>query len=232
MPESLPHHVAIVMDGNGRWARSRGLPRIEGHRRGVKSVRAVVEHASNLGVSWLTLFAFSSENWASPQEEVSGLMRLLVVSLTRELVALHKKGVRIRVLGHWRDLPTDVVECLQNSMAQTEHNTGLNLVLALNYGGQQEILDTVNQLLRQGASQGVDRVAFESAMPMPELPPVDLCIRTSGEQRISNFLLWHLAYAELYFTPIYWPEFREEALDRALEYFAARDRRFGGVSTT
>jgi undecaprenyl diphosphate synthase len=228
----LPRHIAIIMDGNGRWAKQRFLPRTAGHRSGVGAVRKTVEHCLARGVEALTLFAFSSENWRRPATEVSLLMELFVASLERETRKLHENGVRLRVIGD-RSAFTSV---LQNRIAASEEltrqNDRLNLVIAANYGGRWDILQAARRLVEQ-AERGelraaeIDIETFESHLALADLPEPDLFIRTGGERRISNFLLWQLAYTELYFTPVLWPDFDEKALDQALEDYAGRQRRFG-----
>jgi undecaprenyl diphosphate synthase len=229
---SLPRHIAIIMDGNGRWARSRMLPRPVGHREGVKSVRRVVEACINKGVRALTLFAFSSENWRRPTDEVSLIMGLFVHTLKKEVNALDRNGVRLRFIGDRDAFSEDLRALIEESEAQTRNNTRLDLVIAANYGGQWDITRAFKRLagrIESGELHAKDVTSDVVAdeMSMSDLPLPDLFIRTGGEQRISNFLLWQLAYTELYFTEVLWPAFAERQLDEALLWYANRQRRFG-----
>ncbi|AJP71611.1 isoprenyl transferase [Sphingomonas hengshuiensis] len=231
---SGPRHVAIIMDGNGRWAKARFLPRIAGHRQGVEAVRRVSRAARTLGIEVLTLYAFSSENWRRPQAEVSDLMGLLRHFLASELDELVREGVRLRVIGAWRHLSPDLVAMIDAAIARTAANPGPTLVIALNYGAQAEILTAARRLAEQARDglldpADIDETRFESALETADLPPLDLLIRTSGEQRLSNFLLWQAAYAELLFVDTLWPDFDEKTLAAALAQFAQRQRRFGGL---
>ena len=229
---SLPRHIAIIMDGNGRWARSRMLPRPVGHREGVKSVRRVVEACLNKGVRALTLFAFSSENWRRPTDEVSLIMDLFVHTLKKEVDSLERNGVRLRFIGD-RDALSDKLRTLiEEAEAQTRANTQLDLVIAANYGGQWDITRAFKTLagrIQSGELQAEDITTdvIADELSISDLPLPDLFIRTGGEQRISNFLLWQLAYTELYFTEVLWPAFDERQLDEALSWYANRQRRFG-----
>jgi undecaprenyl diphosphate synthase len=226
----LPRHVAIIMDGNGRWARQRGLPRIAGHKQGMESVRAAVKACSSLGVEYLTLYAFSTENWRRPEGEVGFLMKLLEIYLRQELKELHKNGVRIRSIGGIAALPAAAQRELKRAKEQTGRNRGLTLTLALNYGGRQEILDAVKKCLKAGTRPAALTLeSFSSLLLTKGMPDPDLVIRTSGEMRLSNFLLWQSAYAEVYFTRKYWPDFGRPDLVKALRDFARRERRFGDV---
>jgi undecaprenyl diphosphate synthase len=216
------------MDGNGRWARKRGLPRVMGHKVGVESVRSVIRVARKLGIKYLTLYTFSSENWQRPKEEVSYLMQLLKTLLIKEVDDLKRQGVRIRAIGRLGNLGKEVLEALNYAIEKTKDNKDLNLYLALSYGGRQEIVDAVNTILRLGIKE-VDEEKFRNFLYDPELPDVDLLIRTAGEYRISNFLLWHTAYAELYITDVLWPDFREEEFLKAIEDYSRRVRKFGRV---
>jgi len=216
------------MDGNGRWARKRGLPRVMGHKVGVESVRSVIRVARKLGIKYLTLYTFSSENWQRPKEEVSYLMQLLKTLLIKEVDDLKRQGVRIRAIGRLGNLGKEVLEALNYAIEKTKDNKDLNLYLALSYGGRQEIVDAVNTILRLGIKE-VDEDKFRNFLYDPELPDVDLLIRTAGEYRISNFLLWHTAYAELYITDVLWPDFREEEFLKAIEDYSKRVRKFGKV---
>lgn len=228
----LPRHIAIIMDGNGRWAKQRFLPRTAGHRSGVGAVRRTVEYCLAKGIEALTLFAFSSENWRRPVTEVSLLMELFVASLERETQKLHENGVRLRVIGE----RSAFAPVLQNRIAASEEltrqNDRLHLVIAANYGGRWDILQAARRLAEQAErgelrASDIDTEMLESHLALAGLPEPDLFIRTGGERRISNFLLWQLAYTELYFTPVLWPDFDEKALDQALEDYAGRQRRFG-----
>jgi len=235
MPESknaVPQHVAIIMDGNGRWAHTRMLPRYVGHREGVKAVSRIVEACRNKGINVLTLFAFSSENWRRPSDEVGWLMDLFIRTLKKEIDTLHRNGVRIRFIGDRHAFPTDLREQIDHAEARTLHNRELNLVIAANYGGHWDITQACRALAQRVAAGEIKPGDITSGMvdaqiSLSDLPAPDLFIRTGGEQRISNFLLWQLAYTELYFTEILWPAFDEKALDDALLSFACRQRRFG-----
>lgn len=234
LPISVPRHVAIIMDGNGRWAKSRFLPRIAGHRQGVEAVRRVSRAARRLGIEVLTLYAFSSENWRRPQEEVRDLMGLLRHFLASELDELVEEGVRLRVIGGWRHLAPDLVAMIDAAVARTADNPGPTLVIALNYGAQAEILAAARRLAEQARDgtldpAAIDEARFEAALDTADLPPLDLLIRTSGEQRLSNFLLWQAAYAELLFVDTLWPDFDEKTLAAALAQYGRRERRFGGL---
>ncbi len=228
-----PQHVAIIMDGNGRWAKARHLPRLAGHKAGVDAVRRVARAAPELGIKTLTLYAFSSENWRRPADEVSDLMSLLRHHLLAELEELNKNGARLSLIGNWRQLNADVVERLEHAVEATRHNRRFQLVVALNYGGQDEITRAARQLAERvaGGSLSPDDITpdlIEGLLDTSSLPPLDLIIRTSGEQRLSNFLLWQAAYAELWFTPRLWPDFDADLLREAVEAYAGRERRFGG----
>jgi len=216
------------MDGNGRWAKSRGLPRIFGHRAGTQSVREAVKVCGELGIEALTLYAFSTENWARPKAEVSALMGLLSKMLSTEVSELNKSGVRLMAVGRLHELPAKVRGELEKAIDKLKSNTGLILNLALNYGGRQEIADAVNKIIHLGIKK-VDEKILSKYLYTADLPDPDLMIRTSGEMRISNFLLYQLAYAELYVTPTLWPDFRREHLYQAIASFQARERRFGGA---
>lgn len=232
---SLPQHVAIIMDGNGRWAKNRSLPRAAGHREGVKSVREIVEAAGELGISYLTLYTFSKENWRRPMAEVSMLMKLLVSSLRSEIDELMKNNVRLLTIGDLADLPPFAREELQQGVERTSRNTGLTLSLALSYGSRAEIVAAAKEIARRVRDgelylEDIDDECFSEALFTNQLPDPDLLIRTSGEQRISNFLLWQLAYTELYMTNTLWPAFRKEEFYKAIINFMRRERRFGMIS--
>lgn len=230
--DTLPRHVAIIMDGNGRWAKTRGKPRHAGHRAGVKATRNIVEAASDLGIPALTLFAFSSENWSRPAAEVSSLMSLFLEVMQREVDVLHKKNVRIRFVGARDQLSSRLQRKLAEAEAQTADNDHMELALAVAYGGRWDIVEAtrrVSQKVQSGelAAADIDETAIANEMSLAGMPPLDLLIRTGGEQRISNFLLWDMAYAELYFTDALWPEFDNGQLHSALDFYAGRQRRFG-----
>ncbi|NCF15748.1 MAG: isoprenyl transferase [Gammaproteobacteria bacterium] len=229
---NIPAHVAVIMDGNGRWARARGKQRHTGHRAGVKSVRMTVEAAAERGVSHLTLFAFSSENWRRPEEEVSSLMGLFVEALRREVGELHRNNVRLRFIGAREELSAGLVKKIGAAEAKTAGNTGLKLNVAIAYGGRWDLVNAAKALasnVKSGALaiQDIDAKALSAELQLADTPDPDLLIRTGGEQRISNFLLWDLAYAELWFTDVLWPEFDKQEFDKALAFFAAKQRRYG-----
>lgn len=235
LPEgAIPRHVAIIMDGNGRWAKKRFLPRIAGHKQGVEAVRRIARAARKLGIEVLTLYAFSSENWRRPEDEVRDLMGLLRHFLASELDELVSEGVKLRVIGGWRSLAPDLVAMIDGAIARTASNPGPTLVIALNYGAQAEILTAARRLAEQARDgvldpAAIDEARFETELETADLPPLDLLIRTSGEHRLSNFLLWQAAYAELLFVDTLWPDFDEAALAEALDRFGQRQRRFGGL---
>lgn len=233
--DRVPAHVAIIMDGNGRWARQRGLPRLEGHRRGVETVRTIIEGAKELGIRTLTLYAFSAENWRRPQDEVGGLMSLLEFFLKRETATLVKNGVRLRTIGRTHELPPVVRDELARAVAATAHFTERTLVLALNYGSRTEVVDAVRAY---GEAVAAGRISpaetswesFARHLYTHDLPDPDLVIRTSGETRVSNFLLLQAAYAEFVFTPVLWPDFSKADLAAAVQVYQQRERRFGQTS--
>ncbi|MCC6777047.1 MAG: isoprenyl transferase [Hyphomicrobiales bacterium] len=229
-----PRHVAIIMDGNGRWAAARGLPRAEGHRRGVEALRRTVRAAGDLGISYLTIFSFSAENWSRPRSEVQELMALLRRFIRHDLADLHRNGVRVRVIGERETLEGDIRRLLDEAEELTKSNDKLVLVVAFNYGSRQEIARAAQRMAAAVAAGDLavsamtaDKLA--SYLDAPDLPDPDLIIRTSGEQRLSNFLLWQAAYSELVFVPVYWPEFDRAALEDAIAEFRRRERRFGGL---
>ena len=229
----LPLHIAIIMDGNGRWAKQRHLPRFAGHKRGVESVRTVVKACAQLGVEYLTLFAFSSENWRRPPEEVALLMQLFRGALINEVEKLHRNGIRLKVVGDTSRFDPKIRALIERGEALTANNTGLTLTIAANYGGRWDILHALSQLLREHpeeATKPIEEQALTPYLAMSYAPEPDLFIRTGGEQRISNFLLWQLAYAELYFTDTLWPDFDARALEAAIESYRRRERRFGRTS--
>ncbi len=234
-PCPAARHVAVIMDGNGRWAARRGLPRLEGHRRGVEALRGVVEGCADHGVRTLTLFAFSTENWRRPADEVEGLMTLFRRYLRREAAELAEKGVRVRFIGDRAPLPDDIRAMMAGVEAQTAHCQKLTVVMAINYGGRAEIAAAARRLAGEVARgerrlEEIDEAALAGCLQTADLPDPDLVIRTSGEQRISNFLLWQCAYAEFVFAGELWPDFDRAALDRALGAYSARERRFGAVA--
>ena len=230
--ENIPKHVAIIMDGNGRWARNRAMPRHAGHRAGVKSVRNVVETAAQRGVSYLTLFAFSSENWSRPKEEVSRLMQLFLEAVQREAKALHRNNVKLQFIGARDQLQQGLLQKISEAESLTAGNSGLNLFVAVAYGGRWDIVSAARRIAEQVKDgrlplDAIDESTFSDELQLAGVPDVDLLIRTGGEQRISNFLLWNLAYAELYFTEKLWPDFGADDFDDAIGYFASRQRRYG-----
>ncbi len=232
--DRLPRHVAVIMDGNGRWAQIRGMPRNFGHKQGVEATRRLVRAAYEIGLEALTIYGFSTENWSRPAEEVSLLMGLLKSYFTAEISELHKAGIRIRVIGRKDDFSPDIKSLLDQAEAVTAANTGMTLCVALSYGGRQEIMDGVKALAAEVAAgtlqpEDISAGHLEGALESADLPSLDLIIRTSGEQRLSNFLLWQAAYAELYFDPVLWPDYSAKHFSTALLAFANRERRFGGL---
>ncbi len=232
---SIPRHVAIIMDGNGRWAKAQGLPRSMGHRAGVDRLRGIIRLSSDIGVQALTLYAFSTENWKRPKDEVGVLMNLLIEYFNKEIDELHANRVQIKALGDISYFPDKVREAIENAMARTRQNDGLKLNIALNYGSRAEILRAANESAKAIARTGepeITEALFGSFLYTADSPELDLLIRTSGEERLSNFLLWQLSYAELIFTDTYWPDFSDACYVEALRTFAARSRRFGGLETS
>jgi undecaprenyl diphosphate synthase len=225
----VPRHVAIIMDGNGRWAKRRHLPRIAGHRRGVEAVRATVRACAERGIEYLTLFAFSSENWRRPAEEVALLMQLFQMALTNEVEKLHRNGVRLKVVGDTRRFAPNIRRAIEKGERLTAGNSVLTLTIAANYGGRWDILQAVNKAMEE-RRQFLDEKILAPYLAMSYAPEPDLFIRTGGEQRVSNFLLWQLAYSELYFTETLWPDFDAAALDLAIISYRSRERRFGRTS--
>jgi undecaprenyl diphosphate synthase len=231
---AAPLHVGVIMDGNGRWAAQRGLPRYEGHRRGVEALRRAVRAAADLGVRYLTVYSFSSENWSRPAAEISELMGLLKFFIRSDLRALEQEGVRVRVIGERDNLKPDIVALLDEAETRTRHNSTLDLLVAFNYGSRQEIVAAARSLAEDVAAgrlapDEIDESLFASRLGTRFAPDPDLIIRTSGEMRLSNFLMWQSAYSELVFLPIYWPDFDRQAFQSALDTFHARARRFGGL---
>jgi len=231
---TVPEHVAIIMDGNGRWAKQRGLPRTMGHRKGVDAVREAVRAAGDVGIKYLTLFAFSSENWRRPETEVSDLLGLLKAFIRRDLAELHRQNVRVKVIGDRHSLKSDILDLLVDAEETTKSNTALTLVIAFNYGSRDEIARAMASLARDVEAgrlraQDISPALINARLDTAGIPDPDLIIRTSGEERLSNFLLWQAAYSEFIFVPEYWPDFSREIFYSALETFASRDRRFGGL---
>ena len=236
-PESngIPVHVAIIMDGNGRWAKAKGLPRAAGHAQGAEAVRRTVKAASDLGIQYLTLYGFSLENWKRPAKEIADLMGLLRLYLRKEISELHREGVRIRFIGDRSMLAADIISLIEMSEQTTRANTKLDLVIALSYGSRQEISAAVRQLVEDVAAgeisaDAIDENAVEGRLYTADMPDPDLIVRTSGEQRISNFLLWQSAYAEFVFTDVLWPDFSREKLEDSIEEFSRRERRYGATT--
>ena len=230
----IPKHIAIIMDGNGRWAKARSLPRTEGHREGVKRVKEIVKAAQELGVKVITFFAFSSENWSRPKKEIDLLMRYLNNFLVREIKEMDKNNIRFLSIGRDEPLPLSVQKKIKEAQAKTKDNTGLTVVLALNYGARQEIVDAAKKFCKDVMDSKADlndlgEEGFSRYLYTDKLPDPDLLIRTSGQLRVSNFLLWQLSYAELYFPKKFWPDFRADDLREAIEEYQSRDRRFGGI---
>jgi undecaprenyl diphosphate synthase len=230
-----PRHLAIIMDGNGRWAAQRRQPRTQGHRAGVEAARRTVRAAAELGIAYLTLFGFSTENWSRPKSEVQDLFGLLRRFIRNDLAEIHNNNIRVKVIGHREQLPVDLIELIADAETLTAANTGMTLVVAFNYGARNEILEAVRNLA-QAAARGeidpaaIDQDCFASALQTKGIPDPDLIIRTSGENRISNFLLWQCAYSEFVFSPVYWPDFNRETLLESLGEFSMRERRFGGIA--
>jgi undecaprenyl diphosphate synthase len=221
----LPRHVAIIMDGNGRWAKKRHLPRALGHKRGVETVRNIVRAAGELGLEALSLYAFSSENWKRPEDEINDLMGLLRTFIKSDIDEFAANDVRLKIIGNYKVLAPDIVELIEDAVARTAHNTRTTLAVALNYGSQDELVRAANAAAKHGE---ITEASMEAHLDTADLPPLDLLIRTSGEQRLSNFMLWQAAYAEFWFTDTLWPDFNKAELARALDEFAGRERRFGG----
>lgn len=231
VPQHVPAHIAIIMDGNGRWALKRGLPRLAGHRAGTENLRRIIRACVEFGIQYLTIYAFSTENWGRPHEEVNGLMRILEDVIDRELAELNEQGVQIRHLGKLDQLAPRLQEKVLDAVRQTQHNSRLVLNVAFNYGGRDEIVHAIQEMIKDGVPatdvtpELVSRYLYTAGVPDP-----DLIIRTSGELRISNFLIWQAAYSEWYVTPTFWPDFSKEELRKAIDSFAHRDRRYGKVT--
>lgn len=229
-----PEHIAIIMDGNGRWAKARGLPRAAGHRAGVEALRQAVRNAADLGIKWMTVYAFSSENWSRPKSEVTDLMGLLKLFIRRDLAELHQNGVRVRIIGERAGLQKDIRSLLEEAEHLTVDNQSLTLVIAFNYGARDEIARAARKVAEQVAAgqmkaEDITPEAFGALLDTMDIPDPDLIIRTGGEERLSNFLLWQAAYAELIFLPCFWPDFGMAQMTEAISSFAGRERRFGGV---
>ena len=233
--KKIPNHIAVIMDGNGRWAKKKGKERIQGHKKGILSVRKLVEEASKINISYLTLFAFSTENWKRPKNEVSTLMDLIVLSLDKELKTIIDNKIKLNAIGDINSLPKEVKKKLKETIEKTKNNRKLTLTIAINYGGKEEITNAVNNIINKVKKniilkEKVDEELINTHLYSKNLPDVDLLIRTSGEKRISNFLLWKISYAELYFTNILWPEFNKNHFYKAIINYQKRERRFGKTS--
>jgi undecaprenyl diphosphate synthase len=228
---SVPRHVAIIMDGNGRWAEKRSLSRVEGHKAGVKNFRDLIRHLASTGVACVTLYAFSTENWRRPEDEVSGIFHILENIILPESQALHNNGVRIRHIGSLKELSPKLQDSIKLVTELTSRNTGMTLCIALNYGGRAEIVEAVRRIIMSGKKpETIDENFIHGYLYTADLPDVDLVIRTGGEMRISNLLIWQTAYSEYYFTPVLWPDFNVAELDKALQEYSRRKRRFGGLN--
>ncbi len=232
--EQIPKHIAIVMDGNGRWAQSRGLPILSGHNAGMQSLKKIVKAASQIGVKYLTVYAFSTENWKRPPDEVSGIFKILILYIEKELKELHENNVKVNIIGDFNKLPKEAVDKLVTSLETTKENTGLIFNIALNYGSRDEIMSAIKKLANLVKSNkldpnNIDEEQFENFLYTNDIPDPELIIRTSGEMRLSNFLLWQSAYSELYFTNILWPDFSKSDFENAIIEFQSRKRRYGGI---
>ncbi len=232
--ERIPQHVAVIMDGNGRWAKERGMARVQGHNAGMKALKEIVKHSDVLGVKYLTVYAFSTENWKRPADEVSGIFRLLVLYVAQELKELHQNNVKVQILGDWSALPEDAVKAVQKALDTTKDNTGLVFSIAINYGGRAEIARAARLIAEKAAAgeldpEVVDEKLISDYLYTSDMPDPDMIIRTGGELRVSNFLIWQGAYSELVVTPVYWPDFTPERYEEAIAEFQTRDRRFGGI---
>ena len=231
--DKVPQHIAIIMDGNGRWAKARGLPRLAGHRAGTENLRTIIQAGVDFGIQYLTFYAFSTENWSRPKAEVEGLMKILADVFDREAAELHRQGARLIHIGHLDGLPPNLQEKVRNAVEMTSGNERITVVLAFNYGGRDEIVHAVKRLLKdQVDPEKVDQDLLSEYMFTAGIPDPELVIRTSGEQRTSNFLTWQSVYSEWYFPKVYWPDFNKEELAKAIEEFGNRDRRFGGLNET
>lgn len=230
--QRIPRHIAMIMDGNGRWARQRGLPRLAGHRAGTENIREIVTACVELGIPYLTLFAFSTENWSRPSREIEGLMQILSEFIDRETQELHKQGVRLRHLGRLEGLSATLKKKIHYALDLTRSNSRLTLAIAFNYGGRSDIVDAVRRLVAAGVDpESIDEPTIAAHLSTGGMPDPDLIIRTSGEWRLSNFLIWETAYSEYWTTPVFWPDFRAEHLRQAVKDYEKRERRFGGIPT-
>jgi undecaprenyl diphosphate synthase len=228
--KKLPRHVAIIMDGNGRWAKERGLPRVAGHRAGTENLRTIIRAGAKFGIKYLTFYAFSTENWSRPRAEITGLMHILSDVIDRELDELNEEGARLVHIGHLDGLSKALQNKVQHAIDLTKNNDRITIVLAFNYGGRDEIIHAIKHMLKDGVNpEDVDTELVSQYLFTSELPDPDLVVRTSGEQRTSNFLTWQTVYSEWYFPEVYWPDFNEEELRKAIEEYADRDRRYGGL---
>ena len=228
--KKIPRHVAIIMDGNGRWAKERGLPRLAGHRAGTENLRTIIRASAKFGIEYLTLYAFSTENWSRPKAEITGLLHILADVIDKELKELHEEGARLIHIGHLEGLPQKLQEKVRHAIELTKDNSRVNIIIAFNYGGRDEIINAIKNIIRDDIDpEDVDEALVSSYMFTSGLPEPDLVIRTSGELRTSNFLTWQSVYAEWYFPKVYWPDFNEEELRKALEDYSERERRFGGL---
>ena len=228
---AVPQHIAVIMDGNGRWARQRGMPRLAGHRAGTENIRAIVSEADQIGVRFLTLYAFSTENWNRPSLEVQGLMQILGEFIDRETRSLHEQNVRLRHLGRLAGLSPRLAQKVRHAVELTSANSGLTLAIAFNYGGRADLVDAVRALIAAGTSaEQVDEQQIAAQLSTVGMPDPDMVIRTSGERRLSNFMIWQAAYSEYWFTPVLWPDFRPEHLHQAIGEYGQRERRFGGLA--
>ena len=231
---SVPNHIAIIMDGNGRWAKKRGMPRVMGHNAGMQSLKEIVRACSDMGVKYLTVYAFSTENWKRPEDEVSGIFKIMVLYIKKELAELKRENVKIRVVGEWEAIPEEAKKSMEYALSQTEDNTGLQFNIALNYGGRREILDAVKALYENlqetgGNIGGITEDDIGRYLATGNIPAPDMIIRTGGELRLSNFMLWQCAYSELIFRDVFWPDFDKKELESCIEEFNARHRRYGGL---
>ena len=238
--ETMPQHIAIIMDGNGRWAKRRGIPRIAGHNAGMKSLKEIVRACSDLGLKYLTVYAFSTENWKRPNDEVSGIFKIMVKYIKSELAELAAENVRIRAVGDWGKIPSEAGASMQHALEETASNDGLIFNIALNYGGRMEITDAIKEIVREAvesgvpskeAAQSVTEELIESKLSTAGMPDPDMIIRTGGERRLSNFLLWQCAYSEFIYTDVYWPDFDRDELLRCIDEYRGRDRRYGGLNS-
>lgn len=226
----IPQHVAIIMDGNGRWAKARGQVRLFGHNAGMEALREIVRHSQTLGVKYLTVYAFSTENWKRPEDEVSGLFKLLIKYFGSEIKELHQNNVKIQILGDWSKLPKASKDAIDDALKTTENNTGLVFSIALNYGGRDEIVRAVKQIVAENKDpETITEELISSKLYTAGIPDPELIIRTSGEVRLSNFLIWQAAYSEIVITPVLWPEFTKEEYEKCIVEYQSRDRRFGGI---